>query len=980
MQQDIEDHWIRIFRIPTQTKRRKQYRGLLPFLFIGITLFLTSCHSKDNFTVYRMETQEDNLELLYIDDVQYRRDWNGNELAMYYNGGDVWTLADGLGEQIGVCGNGADSGGGFAIYEAAGDENRAVLYTEPRKYYFGGKDVRLWLREDVSLGMPTAEMVSSITITCDKKEDAQTQTDDRILVEGLLDAYHSKSEQSVELPATDGQWISYTFILHHKNYPFLQYEISGGYSLSQNAAYCCNDELEWFVLPEEWGNMFAILLTGCSFETQTQNQDTNTSIQEGTQKMVPLETKIQLGKNTLSYGKLQITLPAGVTIEEQKPKNDTHVIDLIGAEKNENAPFPPRIWLSHYQAVYQNKWELASALLDVLPDTTLRIYDKLGDNLHYLFTYNRQNKNGYVLAYQNDICIVEEIVAESGYSFGNLLEIDAVHWEDSIQKLDVRRNNIDYADLNKIKAEKDCTLLAVQSADKEETREISLFRDGYFSALIMKLSFAECPFNIEFEDYNFDGCTDMIVPWTEIILWNTDKKKYEEVQMPRDFPIRSGAIIHYPQTRTIWGYDREYVKDASGWSSWDYYDETETLWRWEKTAIVKKRECVTEVREESVRIWAYEGNPSNMLFDETFTTKEWEQNSVRVQKRYQQFYDGMVWEEGGGKLHKIDYDQEHQEYIPRSLLDIIKKAMLDGTVSETIKKFQIDSQLTNDAVLTIAKDNLEMRSDMIWAKRLGGHYYLDMADVDNDGILDLIGNEYLNGSEGEYSLYQGQKDGTYEKTQSPSFMTKQFVILSYDGKNYLCRTFYGYDRKRNISLSCYVDGALAETVHLAFFPEKYEIRLAECAEDQYKTLAEDVLQNAVSYKEKIDKGKNINGGSEEESSFDRYGYQCDLNNDGLLEHYNKDVWTEGDLIYLHFSSEDAGIEEAVCEMEQSVEGSAVMMWAEPFAGENIINIISVTEQEGFEITGFLLNGTEYKKQYRITADVVYGVRQSCIYT
>ena len=724
-------------------------------------------------------------------------------------------------------------------------------------------------------------------------------------------------------------------------------------------------------------------LTESESEEQTTEEAGTTVTYTYTQpaEATPLATEIQLDKNTLSYGKLQITLPDGVTIEEQKAENDTRVIDLIGAEKNENIPFPPRIWLSHYQAVYQNKWELASALLDVLPDTTLRIYNKLGDNLHYLFTYNRQNKNGYVLVYQNDICIVEEIMRESGYSFGKLLETDAVHWEDSIQKLDVRRNNIDYADLNKIKAEKGCTLLAVQSADEKETREISLFRDGSFFAPIMKLSFAECPFNIEFEDYNFDGCTDMIVPWTEILLWNTDKKKYEEVQIPRDFPIRS-TITHYPQTRTIWGYDREYVKDASGRSSCDYYDETETLWRWEKTALVKKRECVAEVREESVRIWAYEGSLSNMLFDETFTTKEWEQNSVRVQKRYQQFYDEMVWEEGGGRLHKIDYDQEHQEYIPQPLLDIIKKAMLDGTVSETIKEFQIDSQLTNDAVLTIAKDNLEMRSIMILVKQFWGEYYLDMADFDNDGVLDLIGSEYLNGFESEYTLYQGQKDGTYEKTQSPSFMTKQFAILSYDGKNYLCRTFYGYDRKRNISLSCYVDGALAETVHLAFFPEKYEIRLAECAEEQYKTLAEDVLQNAVSYKEKIDKGKNINGGSEEKSSFDLYEYQCDLNNDGVLEHYNKDAWieVEGDLIYLHSSSEGSGIEEAIRAMGQSVEGSAIMMWAEPFAGENIINIISVTEQEGFEITGFLLNGTEYKKLYRITADVGYGVRQSRIYT
>ena len=39
-------------------------------------------------------------------------------------------------------------------FEATGDEDRTVLYTEPRKFYFGGKDVRLWLREDVSLGLP----------------------------------------------------------------------------------------------------------------------------------------------------------------------------------------------------------------------------------------------------------------------------------------------------------------------------------------------------------------------------------------------------------------------------------------------------------------------------------------------------------------------------------------------------------------------------------------------------------------------------------------------------------------------------------------------------------------------------------------------------------------------------------------------------------------------------------------------------------
>ena len=65
----------------------------------------------------------------------------------------------------------------------------------------------------------------------------------------------------------------------------------------------------------------------------------------------------------------------------------------------------------------------------------------------------------------------------------------------------------------------------------------------------------------------------------------------------------------------------------------------------------------------------------------------------------------------------------------------------------------------------------------------------------------------------------------------------------------------------------------------------------------------------------------------------------------------------------------------VCYMGQSVEVRGVIMWVLPFAGENIINIISTTEWEDFEITGFLLNGTEYKKLYRITADAVCGVRQ-----
>ncbi len=234
-------------------------KGILRLAVVLSAVILSGCHIGKEFPVYPMETREDNSEFLSIDGVGYRRDWDGNELAEYYNGGDVWTLADGLGEQIGVCGYKAESGGGLAIYEAAGDEERAVLYTVPRKFYFGGRDVRLWLREDVSLGPPQADMVSCITVSWgeenDAKADVQVQIEDPVLVKDLLESYHSSSDQAVSHPSMGGQWIGCTLTLHHKDYPFFQYEIHGGYSPEQNKAYCQNDALEWFVLSEEWAEV-----------------------------------------------------------------------------------------------------------------------------------------------------------------------------------------------------------------------------------------------------------------------------------------------------------------------------------------------------------------------------------------------------------------------------------------------------------------------------------------------------------------------------------------------------------------------------------------------------------------------------------------------------------------------------------------------------------------------------------------------------
>ncbi len=218
---------------------------------------LAGCQGEARFPVYPMEDLEGHREVLSIDGVQYQRDLAkyGDGQACYYSDDDhyVWTLARGRGEQIGVCGEGAEGGGGLAVYEVAGDEERRFLYTQPRKYSFGGVEGRLWMREDVSLGSPEAETVSAVTVVYGEEESASIQTDDPALIAALLEAYSGGGEQAEGPFLERDGWSGISLILHHKDYPFLQYRIKYRcHPVQGRAVFCQSDKRTWSALPEEW--------------------------------------------------------------------------------------------------------------------------------------------------------------------------------------------------------------------------------------------------------------------------------------------------------------------------------------------------------------------------------------------------------------------------------------------------------------------------------------------------------------------------------------------------------------------------------------------------------------------------------------------------------------------------------------------------------------------------------------------------------
>ena len=105
------------------------------------------------------------------------------------------------------------------------------------------------MQDGVTLGTPTAEMVSSVTIVIEEQEErTPVQVDDPAMIAALLEAY---SGDDVQVPNSE-DWVYGSLIMHHKDFPFLQYEIEYRCSPELEISYCRNKKREWLPLPAEW--------------------------------------------------------------------------------------------------------------------------------------------------------------------------------------------------------------------------------------------------------------------------------------------------------------------------------------------------------------------------------------------------------------------------------------------------------------------------------------------------------------------------------------------------------------------------------------------------------------------------------------------------------------------------------------------------------------------------------------------------------
>lgn len=696
-------------------------------------------------------------------------------------------------------------------------------------------------------------------------------------------------------------------------------------------------------------------------------------------------TPVQTAGNRVYYGNLVIDLPDGVTASLQNPwMKEQYTGDVIDLEGYGDNLLPPRIWITHYRADDMGMWEMTGALLDLLPDTTLRYVYRDRDENSNVFTYTNGDKNGYILNRGEDIYIVEELMYEYKYVFGGLIDDKAVRWNDG-QEVGSRFNNKWLTFFDRLHIGEDSFLaLRYTESDGDGRRWLALIRDDDSDGrsadeTVVYQRIEIHPVQrvydewITYEDCNFDGFTDIIASNDAVYLWNPDEKKYREAQVPGEFlslPYRE----YFPETETIWGYIYDNVDSEP--ADWNDFDEMESLWQWEGDELVKKRECVAQARADAVNLWAYDMVSGKKLFEQSVRQEEYSDGSANVQALFAQFYEKLAPADAFSRFHTINYNKEDMTYIPQGFLDQVEGAMLNGTELETLKPMVNDRELSDEEILAIARDNTDMRQTVINKSWAG--YLMITADGDNDGMMDIIARESYGGSDGavDFVFYQGQADGTFRRTDAYPTVRQEFGILAYDGRNYLFRTLFDYGKQiyNGISIMCYENGVCVERADLMLVPEQYETTLAYCTSEKYRSYAQQLAADSLTYKETYEDEANCLGTAEEKLS-GYADYQCDLDNDGVMDSYEKTLSYTSSINVcnqLHFEGEGSAAK-MVNDALDTLEGTPVMMWVDETAGKNVVNVMSQTGLEDMAVTGLLFNGSSYRKLYEIRVDAAYGV-------
>lgn len=361
---------------------------------------------------------------------------------------------------------------------------------------------------------------------------------------------------------------------------------------------------------------------------------------------------------------------------------------------------------------------------------------------------------------------------------------------------------------------------------------------------------------------------------------------------------------------------------------------------------------------------------------------------------------GEETEEEDGKSVEMEWVREDQTtYIPETLLRFLGEQMSleNEEIIVNLKPLTIDDVLETDE-LAAYRNSADVEKCIERIEQDRGIFLL--VDGDNDGREDLFAWIDDGGSMGNNSrvFLQGQKDGSFRKTDEREDITQELLFIAFEGKNYLLETTYDYYKNAvdGFKVSCYVDGVCRETAYVFVENTHYEWETV-VLDEKYRSLADKIIQMGetgfrkdYSYDWLLDVGngersaklpENLKAVSKREN-----GYCSDLNNDGKDEWYTKSIFYPSSLYAYMCIGDDSLYLDGEPERESLLsyynleyEGTPLIFWVEHVekTDRQIVCLLSYDGLSRDIVSGFLIEGKKVTKvleiDFRGNEEIAYDI-------
>lgn len=305
-----------------------------------------------------------------------------------------------------------------------------------------------------------------------------------------------------------------------------------------------------------------------------------------------------------------------------------------------------------------------------------------------------------------------------------------------------------------------------------------------------------------------------------------------------------------------------------------------------------------------------------------------------------------------------DMKFSHESRIPQELIDQIIQAMQAGNEENLAPFIVAGSELEKDDFLRLTGFELDNT----------GYIFPFRIDIDNDNVEDIICQNYGGGTGGFSSmqLFRGMDD-KYVLTNSFECLLQEFIFLSFQGKRYLLMKNFDYYTKyfSGYNLYLYTNGSLADGIGFSYITEdykeqiRYENNLFEGMAQIKNTLLNkkmpDILNNG---------GGVIFGTAEknDETADDAYRYSADIDNDGRLEHYYKEMWYPSNMgtvmLCMYGFSNSNALEDLMLRLSDEIdEGRLYTFWLDRVGDKNILYLY-IGKNLDFSLYAYLLESAE----------------------